>query len=66
MYPGWFKDGSTVNMPYSDRCCKNAQHKYGAETGIKGYQYKCLSDNFKVLVMNFKPACQKNRACLGL
>ena len=28
--------------------------KGGAETGIKDYQYNYLSDNFKVVVMNFK------------
>lgn len=26
----------------------------GADTGIKDYQYNYLSDNFKVVVMNFK------------
>jgi len=26
----------------------------GAETGAKDYQYNYLSDNFKVVVMNFK------------
>jgi len=25
LYPGWFKDVSTVNMPYSDHCSGNAQ-----------------------------------------
>jgi len=30
------------------------KNKGGAETGIKDYQYNYLSDNFKVVVMNFK------------
>jgi len=66
LYPGWFKNGSAVNMPHSDRCCKNAQDKAGQKPKSKGYQYKRLSDNFKVIVMNFKPVCRKNRTCLEL
>ena len=56
LYPGWFKDGSAVNMPYSDRCWKNTQKEGYAETGIKGYHYMYVYDNLKVNVMNFKPA----------
>jgi hypothetical protein len=52
LYPGWFKEGSAVNMPYSDDCFNDAQNKGGAETGIIGYQYNYLSDNFKVIVKN--------------
>ena len=39
-------------MPYSDDCFTDARNKGGAETGIKGYQYNYLSDNFKVIVKN--------------
>jgi len=54
LHPGWFKHLSAVNIQYSDRCCLKTQNKGGAETGIKDYQYNYLSDNFKVVVMNFK------------
>jgi hypothetical protein len=37
----------------------------GAETGIKDYQYNYLSDNFKVVVMNFKSIRGKGRPGSG-
>ena len=58
LYPGWFKGVSTVNMPYSDRCCLDTRKKGRAETGTKDYQYNYLCVYFKVVVMNFKPICK--------
>jgi hypothetical protein len=55
---------SAVNIRYSDCCCLTVQ-KGGAETGIKDYQYNYLSDNFKVVVMNFKSIRGKGRPGSG-
>jgi len=38
---------------------RTLENKGAAETGIKDYQYNYLSDNFKVVVMNFKSICKK-------